>query len=78
VIRAVCDAAERDLPPAALAALDAHGAIGLSRLIGSIIRSPRQLPALFRLAGDAKAAHHTLAACTRRIIQELGAPTCVG
>ena len=60
VIRAICDPADRDLPPAALAALDGRGAIGLARVIASVIASPRQIPSLLALAWDAAAARHAL------------------
>src|SRR5208283_5200921 len=53
VVRAICDPAERDLPPAALIALDQDGAIGLARVIGSVLAHPAQLPALLALAADA-------------------------
>jgi len=61
VLRAICDPAERDLPPAALAALDMHGAIGLARIAGSVVARPGQIPALLRLAADAAAARRALA-----------------
>ena len=61
VLRAICDPAQRDLPPAALGALDANGAIGLARVAGSIAIQPRQIPALLRLAADATAARRALA-----------------
>ena len=61
VLRVICDPAERDLPPAALAALDASGAIGLARVVRSVIGRPGQLPALLRLAADAAAARRALA-----------------
>ena len=61
VLRAICDPAERDLPPAALAALNRQGAIGLTRVIGSVLASPGQIPALLRLAADAAAARRSLA-----------------
>jgi len=61
VLRAICDPAERDLPPAALVALDARGAIGLARIAGSLASRPGQIPALLRLAADAAAARRTLA-----------------
>jgi adenosylhomocysteine nucleosidase len=67
VLRAVCDPAERDLPPAALAALDHAGAIGLGRVLASLLRHPAQLPALLSLARDAAAARRALAAQVRRI-----------
>ncbi len=61
VLRAICDPAERDLPPAALAALDAGGAIGLARVLGSVAARPGQVAALLRLAADAAAARRALA-----------------
>lgn len=60
VLRAVCDPAERDLPPATLAALDQHGAIGLLRVLGSVAARPGQIPALLALARDAAAARRAL------------------
>jgi adenosylhomocysteine nucleosidase len=61
VLRAVCDPAERDLPPAALAALDEKGAIGFLRVGISVLRQPRQIPSLLALAGDAARARRALA-----------------
>jgi adenosylhomocysteine nucleosidase len=61
VLRAICDPAERDLPHAALAALDPHGAIGLARVLGSLAAHPTQLSALLALAADAAAARRALA-----------------
>jgi adenosylhomocysteine nucleosidase len=60
-VRAVCDPADRDLPPAALAALNSAGVIGLGRVLASLLRAPRQLPLLLGLARDASAARRTLA-----------------
>ena len=62
VLRAICDPAERDLPPAALCALSDAGAIGLLRVIGSILAHPGQLPALMGLGRDAQAARRALMA----------------
>jgi adenosylhomocysteine nucleosidase len=56
VLRAVCDPADRDLPPAALATLDGDGVIGFSRLLTALAAQPTQVPALLRLAADAAAA----------------------
>jgi adenosylhomocysteine nucleosidase len=64
VLRAVCDPADRDLPPAALVALDGAGIIGLGRLLRSLAARPDQLPALLRLARDAARAR---AALIRRV-----------
>ena len=59
-LRAVCDPADQDLPPAALTALDAKGAIGPVRVLASLARHPAQLPALLVLAGHAAAARRAL------------------
>lgn len=64
VLRAVCDPADRDLPPAALAALDSNGAIGGLRIAQSILRHPSQLPTLIALGRDASRARRTLVAVT--------------
>lgn len=60
VLRAVCDPAERDLPPAALIALDQTGRIGGLKIARSILASPKQIIALLALARDAGAARETL------------------
>lgn len=65
VLRAVCDPAGRDLPPAALAALDQAGAIGLGRVLISLARHPLQLAGLLRLAQDAALARASLTAHLR-------------
>jgi adenosylhomocysteine nucleosidase len=69
VLRAICDPAERDLPPAALAALDQRGAIGLARVLGSLLAHPRQVPALLALAADATAARRALIGRVRQLAQ---------
>jgi adenosylhomocysteine nucleosidase len=60
VVRAICDPAERDLPPAALVALDQAGAIGLLAVLRSVVRRPRQIPGLLALARDAGRARRAL------------------
>ncbi len=66
VVRAICDPAERDLPPAALLALDPQGGIGPLRVLLSILRQPGQLPGLLNLAADAGRARRALVTLTRR------------
>lgn len=66
-LRAICDPASATLPPAALIALNAQGAITLHRVIGSVLRHPGQLPALLRLGQDANAARAHLARHIRRL-----------
>ncbi|WP_298225519.1 hypothetical protein [Acidocella sp.] len=60
VLRAVADPAERDLPPAALVALKDDGSLDFMRLANSIIRQPWQMPALFVVGLDARAARRAL------------------
>jgi adenosylhomocysteine nucleosidase len=60
VVRAVCDPAEQDLPPAALVALDGKGAIGFARVLAALAAHPAQLPALLMLARHASAARASL------------------
>jgi adenosylhomocysteine nucleosidase len=67
VLRAICDPAERDLPPAALIALDQHGAVGLARVFGSVLAHPSQVPGLLALAADAAAARRALRDAVARI-----------
>lgn len=60
VVRAICDPAERDLPPAALVALDQGGAIGLLAVLRSVARRPGQIPGLLALGRDAARARRGL------------------
>jgi adenosylhomocysteine nucleosidase len=56
VLRAIADPASRALPEAALIGLDAGGKPALGRILLSVMRSPLQIPALSRLAGDTRRA----------------------
>jgi len=67
VLRAICDPADRALPPAAQVALDPGGEINAWRVLGSVTAHPAQLPALLALAVDAAAAKRSLAARVRQI-----------
>jgi adenosylhomocysteine nucleosidase len=66
VLRAICDDAARDLPPAALAALDEKGAIAIARVALSILGNPLQIPSLIALGRDAGRAREAL---VRRVNQ---------
>ena len=59
-LRAICDPAERTLPPAALHALSGGGAIALRRVAASVARRPGQLPILLALVRDAAAGRRAL------------------
>jgi len=68
VLRAICDPAARELPPAAQLALDQAGFIGVWRVLFSTARRPGQIFTLFALAADVAAAHRALrqrVACIR-------------
>lgn len=60
VLRAVGDPAERALPPAALDALTDDGETRPLAVMLGLLRDPRQLPALVRLAWEARAAYASL------------------
>ena len=60
VLRAICDPAGRDLPPTALAALDAHGAIAGWRVAKSLFSHPGDIAGLLALARDVAAARNSL------------------
>lgn len=60
VLRAVCDEAGRDLPLAALVALDAEGRIGGLRVLGAVLRRPWEVPSLIGLGRDAARARAAL------------------
>jgi adenosylhomocysteine nucleosidase len=67
VLRAVCDPAERDLPPAAVTALDSAGRIRTGALLRSLARRPGQVVALVALGRDAAAARSALLARVRSL-----------
>jgi len=67
VLRAVCDPASRDLPHAALVALDAAGTIGAWRVASAVLSRPWEIPALIGLARDAARARHALVTRVRAL-----------
>ena len=68
-LRVVCDPAGRALPPAAMAGWREDGATDVGAVLLSLLRSPRQLPGVIRLARDAREAFASL----RRIRGAVGA-----
>jgi adenosylhomocysteine nucleosidase len=71
VLRAVCDPADRALPPAALVALDGAGRMGAARMAMSVMASPGQLGALCGLARDAATARRALRARALRLAPDM-------
>jgi adenosylhomocysteine nucleosidase len=66
VVRAICDPAERSLPPAALVALDSSGGIGLMAVMRSVLRQPGQIPGLLAVGRDAALARRALIGVAER------------
>jgi adenosylhomocysteine nucleosidase len=69
VVRAVCDPAERDLPPAALVALGPDGGIGLLAVLRSVVRRPGQIAGLLAVARDAARARRGLVGVAERFVR---------
>ena len=59
-MRAICDPAERSLPPFALHALSPDGGFAWPSMLASLLAKPLQIADLLRLARDAGAARRTL------------------
>jgi adenosylhomocysteine nucleosidase len=72
--RVITDPSHRALPPAALVATNPDGAIDFQAIILSLIRHPKQVPTLFRLALDSWAARQALVPSRRFFGPNLGLP----
>jgi hopanoid-associated phosphorylase len=59
-LRVISDEADATLPPAALAGMRPDGGIAIGAVLGSLLRKPRQLPALLRTGRDAGVAFQAL------------------
>ena len=64
-VRVICDPAARGLPEIAVRSLRADGSANIAGLLQAIMRQPIHLPAMIRLAIDARAARATLSRCGR-------------
>ena len=72
--RVIIDPAHRALPPAALVNLRPDGTPDVAAVLRSVIRQPRQLPALLRVAADARAAQLALRAGRQKLGAGLSFP----
>jgi adenosylhomocysteine nucleosidase len=70
-VRVICDPVARGLPEMAFRAVRADGTTNVVTLLQSIVRQPNHIPAMIRVALDARAARATLSRCSRL----LGPPT---
>ncbi|HEV2366135.1 MAG TPA: hypothetical protein VGS12_18295 [Caulobacteraceae bacterium] len=68
VVRAVCDGAAQNLPPAALVGLTPEGREDFGAVLQAVAARPGQLRALIRLAGQAAAALRALSECGGRVV----------
>lgn len=59
-IRVITDPAKRALPASAVAAMRPNGTTNIGAMLRSVLRRPKELPALFQTALDARAARATL------------------
>jgi len=72
--RVIIDPAHRALPSAALVNLRPDGTPDIAAVLRSVIRQPRQLPALLRVASDARAAQLALRSGRRQLGAGLSFP----
>jgi adenosylhomocysteine nucleosidase len=72
--RVIIDAADRTLPPAALAAQRSDGSVDITRVAKGVLLAPSQVPAMLRLAFDARVARASLARGRRLLGASLGFP----
>jgi adenosylhomocysteine nucleosidase len=73
-VRVITDPAKRALPKSALAAMRPDGTTDIAAMIRSVMRRPRDLPALLQTALDARAARATLLRGRQLLGPSLGLP----
>jgi hopanoid-associated phosphorylase len=71
VLRTIADGAGRTLPPAARLPLRSDGRPSLGAVLGSVLRSPAQIPALMLVASDTSAALRALRQAGQALAPEL-------
>jgi hopanoid-associated phosphorylase len=72
--RVIIDPADRTLPPAALMAQRSDGSLDIRSVAGGVLQVPGQVPALLRIALDARRARASLARGRRLLGAGLGFP----
>jgi hopanoid-associated phosphorylase len=73
-LRVICDPAGRTIPPAVTAGMREDGGTDLGAILLALLRGPGQLPAMMRLAGDARTAFGVLARCRCALDADFMAP----
>ncbi len=74
VFRVVADPVERAIAPAATRGMRSDGTVNPRAVLGSVVRTPHQLPALWRNAVDARTAFRALSRGRRLLGPGLGYP----
>ena len=72
VLRVIADPAERGLPPAAVIGMKPGGGVNVIGVLASLLRNPRQLPVLARVATDVRTAMQVLSLCRASLGPDLG------
>ena len=71
-LRVIADTAQRNVPPAALLAMQPGGGVDVLAVLRSLARAPGQLPQLLGIARDARTALRALARSRRLLGDRLG------
>jgi hopanoid-associated phosphorylase len=71
-LRVISDPAERSLPPAAVAGMRSDGRVNMPAVIASVVRNPRQLSDLVRVANEVRIAMQVLSRCRGALGPDLG------
>jgi hopanoid-associated phosphorylase len=71
-VRVICDPAVRGLPEMAFRSVRADGTTDVATLLQAIMRRPNHIPAMIRVALDARAARVTLLHCSKLLEPGLG------
>jgi hypothetical protein len=78
VLRAICDPAQRALPPLALSALRPDGGLDIAAVLKGLLADPTQIPALIALGRDTKAATASLRRACRLLGPHFGLFSLLG
>jgi len=73
-LRIVCDPADRAIPPAAIAGMREDGGTDLGAILRALLSAPGQLPAMIRLAYDARVAFAAIERCRHSLGAEIQPP----
>lgn len=67
VLRVIIDPAERSIPLSAMAGVRANGTTDIFAVIRGLMRRPKEIASIIRLAGDARKANKSLFSCCQAV-----------